>query len=160
MVDMASFASAVSSLKTAGDIAKALVGLHDAQTIQSKVIELNGIILSAQQSALAAQSDQFTLLERVRELEKEVARLEAWNAEKDRYELKDVGLGSLAYVVKEAMRGAEPPHQICAACFQHGKKSILQPRTISMERLLICSECKMQIKIGSVPWRRPTPTIA
>jgi hypothetical protein len=94
-------------------------------------------------------------LNRVGELEKEVARLETWNAEKDRYELKDVGFGSLAYVVKEAMRGAEPPHQICATCYQHGRKSILQPRNVSMDKLLICPECETQIKIGNLPWAGP-----
>jgi hypothetical protein len=30
-----------------------------------------------------------------------MAHMKTWNAEKERYELKDVGYGSLAYVVKE-----------------------------------------------------------
>jgi hypothetical protein len=30
-----------------------------------------------------------------------MAHMKTWNTEKERYELKDVGYGSLAYVVKE-----------------------------------------------------------
>jgi hypothetical protein len=41
-------------------------------------------------------------LEGVGSLEKEMAHMETWNTEKERYELKDVGYGSRACVVKEA----------------------------------------------------------
>ncbi len=148
MVDITMIAEAVTSLKTASDIAKTLIGLRDTQAIQSKVAELNGIILSAQSSALAAQSNQFALLDRIRCLEKEIADLEAWDREKERYQLKDAGNGSLAYILKENAGGAEPSHQICAACYQHARKSILQPRTKASEKLLFCPDCKTEIKIG------------
>lgn len=148
MVDMAAIAVVSTSLKAAADITKAMVGLRDASMIQGKIIELQGVILSAQQGALTTQSDQFSLLERVRELEKQVADLEAWDSEKQRYELKEVGTGSLAYVVKENARGTEPVHQICAACYQHRRKSILQPKSISMTKLLFCPSCKTDIQIG------------
>jgi hypothetical protein len=93
VVDMTAIAGLVSSLKAATDISKAMIGLRDTALIQGKVIELQGIILSARQSALSAQSDQFTLLERVRDLEKKLADLGAWGAEKTRYELKEVCAG-------------------------------------------------------------------
>jgi hypothetical protein len=48
MVDVSAIAGVMSSLKVAGDITKAAVGLRDAQALQSKVIELQGVILSAQ----------------------------------------------------------------------------------------------------------------
>lgn len=102
----------LSALKTAFDIAKGLKDINDASIRNSAVIELQEKILSAQQS-------QFALAEKIGNLEKEVARLEAWDTDKQRYELKDVGLGSLAYVVKEMMRESEPPHQIRTACYQH-----------------------------------------
>ena len=74
MVDMGTIASAVASLKAASDIAKTLVGIHDAQAVQAKVIELQGEILAAQTNALAAHSDQFTLLEGNRSPTDEVSR--------------------------------------------------------------------------------------
>jgi phage FluMu protein Com len=159
MVDLASFASAISSLKTAGDITKALVGLHDAQIVQSKVIELNGIILSAQQSALAAQSDQFTLLEQVRNLEAQIVKLEAWNAEKQRYELTDVGVGVFTYIVKPSMKGAQPIHCICSECFERGHKSILQQEANTYGSVTLkCPKCKTGITASedhpNYPFRR------
>jgi hypothetical protein len=81
MVDIAAIAGLVSSLKAAGEITKAMVGLRDATMIQSKVIELNGIILSAQSSALEANVAQFSLLDRVRQLEAEIAGLKAWDGD-------------------------------------------------------------------------------
>jgi hypothetical protein len=74
----------------------------------------------------SAQSDQFALLERVHELEQQVTDLKAWEKEKQRYELKQLAPGAFCYALKADASGSEPPHRVCAACYQHGKKSILQ----------------------------------
>jgi hypothetical protein len=126
MVDMASISAAVTGLKTATDIAKGLMDLKTTAEVQGKVIELQGVILAAQSSALAAQSDQFTLLERIRELEREMAQLEAWDAEKKRYKLKDYGGGTFAYELKPEEARGEPMHRVCAACYQKRHIAILQ----------------------------------
>ncbi len=126
MTDLASFGETVGILKGASDLARSLVGLHDAVALRGKAVELQAQILSAQSSAIAAQSDQITLLQRVHELEKQIANLEAWDTEKQRYELKEISTGTFAYVVKPVSQGSEPSHWICANCYQHGKKSILQ----------------------------------
>ena len=130
----------LSAVKTAFDIAKGLKDIDDASRRNAAVIEL-------QEKILTAQSAQAALIERVGYLEKEVARFETWETEKQRYELKDVGMGSLAYSVKDAMRGSEPPHQICAACYEHRKKSILQPGDEAWHSVLKCPECKTTIRI-------------
>ncbi len=118
-MDIGSIAGGIASLKAAKDIAESLIGLRDTAKFQAAVVELQSKILSA-------QSDQFALLERVRELEKKMAELEAWEAEKQRYALTDYGAGTFAYALKEEARKGEPPHRICAACYQNGHKSILQ----------------------------------
>jgi glycerol-3-phosphate responsive antiterminator len=144
MVDMTMISEAVTSLKTASDIVKTLIGLKETNAIQTKVVELNGIILSAQSSALAAQSNQFTLLQRVSNLEKEIASLEAWNTEKQRYALTEIVPGVFTYRLKPEMSNGEPMHQICAACYQHGKPSILQKLGLTLK----CPECKTDIVIA------------
>ena len=63
------------ALKTAFDIAKGLKDIDDAARRNAAVIELQERILSAQQS-------QSALVERVHDLEKEVAGFEQWEAEK------------------------------------------------------------------------------
>jgi hypothetical protein len=127
--------------KTMLDMAKGLKDINDA-TIR------NGAVIELQEKILTARAEQMTLLERVSDLEKEVAKFKTWDADKKNYELKDVGMGSLAYVLKESMRGSETPHKICAACYDHGKRSILQPWNKGMDLNLKCPECKTEIRIG------------
>jgi hypothetical protein len=100
----------IGSIKAAFDIAKGLKDINDV-TIR------NGAIIELQEKILAAREAQSALLERISELEKKVASFETWESEKQRYELKDIWRGSLAYVIKESMRGSESPHKICANCY-------------------------------------------
>lgn len=109
----------VSALKTAFDIAKGLKDIDDAARRNTAVIELQEKILSAQH----AESE---LLETVSELKKRVAELEAWESEKQRYQLAELAPGVVCYVLKPDMRGGEPPHRLCANCYADGKKSYLQ----------------------------------
>jgi hypothetical protein len=70
----------LSSIKAAFDIAKGLKNIDDATRRNAAIIELQEKILSAQ----AAQAE---LIEAIGELKSRVAELEAWDAEKQRYEL-------------------------------------------------------------------------
>jgi hypothetical protein len=151
MVDVSAIAGVMSSLKVAGDITKAAVGLRDAQALQTKVIELQGVILSAQSSAITAQTDQFSLLERVRDLETKMAQLEAWEAEKQRYKLTDYGGGTFAYELKPEAAGSEPMHRLCATCYQQGHKAILQFdfRTSAGQDKYNCYTCKTPFEFGT-----------
>src|SRR5467141_3021959 len=98
MVDVSAFASALASLKAAKDIAEAMIGLRDAQAFQAKLLEFQSKLIDANNAAFAAQDERVALLERVHALEKELASLKAWEADKARYELKEVGSGTFAYV--------------------------------------------------------------
>ena len=150
MVDMAAVSGLAASLQLAAEITKGIIGLRDATVIQDKVIELQRVILSAQSSALAAQSHQFTLLERVRTLEKQVANFEAWDAEKQKYELKQVYTGAFAYVLKPEARGSEPPHWLCTACYQNNKKSVLQAHRRDLTKrneIYKCPDCNSTIRV-------------
>jgi len=148
----------LSAIKTAFDIAKGLKDIDDAARRNAAVIEL-------QEKILFAQAAQLELVETIGELKKRVVELEAWDADKKRYELKDIWNGSLAYAIKESMRGSEPPHNICANCYERGHKRYLQPRVTGFGRELFCSECNTAIFIGSVAihddileWSRQKPT--
>lgn len=147
MVDVTAIGVVVASLNTAINITKAMADIRDATAFQGKVFELQRAILDAQQSVFAANAERTTLIEEIREAKAHIARLEAWETEKERYELKDVGGGSLAYAIKESMRGAEPIHNICANCYQNGHKSILQPRSRGTGKYLFCQECSAEIMV-------------
>lgn len=150
MADITALAGVLTSLKAAKDIAQAMIGLRDAAAFQTKVIEFQSKILDAQSGAMAAQDERSTLLQRISELEKEVAGFKAWDAEKQRYELKAVYPGAFAYVLKADARGTEPPHWLCTSCYQRSKKSFLQnsgrdhDATYSLYR---CPDCKATIRV-------------
>jgi hypothetical protein len=126
MVDMTAIGVVANSLNAAVNITKAMIDLRDWSTVQSKVIELQRTILEAQGGMFAANEERSALIQRVRDLEKEVTELKAWNTEKENYELKSVYIGAFAYLPKPNLANAEPPHWLCATCYQNGKKSLLQ----------------------------------
>jgi rubrerythrin len=125
MPDMALIAGTMTSLKTAFDMSKTIIGIRDAAILNEKVIELQRVILAAQSDAMAAQAEQLTLLERVSGLEKQITDMKAWETEKQRYELKAATSTAFIYALKTNAGGTEPPHWLCAACYEKGVKSIL-----------------------------------
>jgi hypothetical protein len=91
----------LSAIKTAFDMAQGLQKIHDAVARDRAVIEL-------QKEILAAQATQSALLDRVGQLEKEIARFETWDREKQRYERKNVGFGAYAYMLKKRNAALNP----------------------------------------------------
>jgi hypothetical protein len=147
MPDLSAIATILSSLNAAKDIAQGMINLRDAAAFQSKLLEFQSKLLDANNAALAAQDERASLLEQIRTLEKEIDELRAWDAEKERYQLTEIGPAAFAYVVKEDARGAEPVHCICAECFQRGQKSILQCRQRSYGTVMLgCPRCTSQVR--------------
>lgn len=134
--------SGISAFKSMMDIAKAIKDMDSAVARNAAVVELQEQIFSAH----AAQS---TLIARVGELEAEVRRLETWEAEKQRYELYEIKTGRFTRRLKPTMAEGEPPHDICAQCYNRGVKSILQGarKEVGRHHLLICGECHTEINL-------------
>jgi hypothetical protein len=107
------------AIKSAFDLAKGLQNIHDAAVRDTVVIEL-------QREILAAQSEQAALIERIHKLEAKVASFEKWEAEKDRYQLKDFGGNTFAYELKADKAASEPIHRICPNCYETQRRHILQ----------------------------------
>jgi hypothetical protein len=149
-------AAALSALQAAKDIAQAAVGLRDGAAFQSKLIELQSKILDAQSSASAAYEERLSLIEQVRQLKENVARFENWGREKQRYELADVGRGCIAYRLKPEMANGEPPHSICANCYERAEKRHLQPESRRGSQYLVCHECGSELIING-PRDMPLP---
>jgi hypothetical protein len=122
--------------KSMYDAAKALKDMNDANIRNTAVIEL-------QEKILSAQSEQAELIELAGKLKSRVAELEAWDTDKKRYRLADLGAGTSAYTLKEGMENGEPPHHLCATCYNEGHKSIMQTETRNPGRckVLVCHRC-------------------
>jgi Zn finger protein HypA/HybF involved in hydrogenase expression len=153
MVDMTAIGVISTSRSSLVNITKAMKDGHDATVIQGKVFELQRVILDAQQSVFAANEERTALVERVRDLEAKIANLEAWQTEKQRYELKALSPGSFAYGLKPEAQGSEPMHYICQPCYEQEKRHILQSKAPNLiERQIggtpskyVCPACKAEI---------------
>ncbi len=132
--------------KSMFDAAKGLKDINDAAVRNAAVIELQGKILTAQEQQMA-------LVERVGELEEEVARSKTWDTEKQRYSLTQCAPGAFAYVVKRAEARGEPGHALCTACYERGAKSILQTNGILMmaEHAWVCPSCRAEVRTHGNP---------
>jgi len=160
MVDMMTLQGAITSLKTAADIAKGIFDLKSMADVQGKVIELQSTILTAQSSALAAQSEQSVMVQRIRDLEEEIAHIKAWEETKQRYQLISPWKGCHVYALKESSKGPEPPHWICTQCYEDGKKPIFQNAQRYEHRIfrtIKCSRCNLEIDIHGETERRYEP---
>lgn len=152
MVDVTAISSALSGLKAAYEITKAIKDVDDATKVQSIVFDLQRVILEAQVSAIDAREAHSAQIDRVRELEAEVIALKALHAEKERYELKMIGNGTFAYMLKPQMRGTEPAHWLCQNCHEHGKKTIFQLTTNFYGSLTFgCAACKAEVHTSEPP---------
>lgn len=160
---LAEIKAGFASLKTAFDVAKGLNAANTQVQINEAKITLQSLILDAQASLTVANEAQSTSAARIRELEEEIAHLKAWEAESERYELKSIYTGAVAYVLKESAQGSEAPHWLCANCFSKKQKGFLQAQAPMMRNMIFkCSSCGGMVSVHSQispthPWNPQTP---
>lgn len=146
-MDIASITATITGLKAASDIVNGLMNAKTSSAVDTAVRELNAHLLTVQREAMAANTEQFTMIEEIRALKKEIAHIKAWDSEKKRYQLTDLwNTGVLAYALKESMSNAEPPHYLCTNCYEEGRKRILnlQKNSKSGRLMLVCPFCKTE----------------
>ena len=94
---------------------------HPQEALKTRLVELNNLLI-------AAQENQLAMTKRIRQLEEQVGQMKDWAEEKKRYELRRVGIDGqmLVYVLRKPfVQQGETPHEICAPCAEDGKKSYL-----------------------------------
>jgi hypothetical protein len=156
----AEIAAAVQSVQVTFGLAKAAIGLRDAELFRTRSVELNGLILEALEKSIAAREAEAAQLQKIGALEAEVADLKAWGAEKQNYELKQLWLGGMTYMLKPEARGTEPPHWLCPQCYTNGEKSFFQPsaRMQNAHRVYVCAHCKSEMLAHGKPeWEDAAP---
>ncbi|MBD8556311.1 hypothetical protein IFT84_17525 [Rhizobium sp. CFBP 8762] len=117
--------AAITSLKTAFDIAKSINDLVKNAEVQAAVMGLQQKILEAQSSALSANERDDQLRRQIEALSAEVTSLKNWDAEKAKYDLLELDPGFYGFVLKDEERGQQPYFALCPNCFEANKKSIL-----------------------------------
>jgi hypothetical protein len=151
---LVAIASGLSSLNAAKDIAKGLDSLKTSVAVNQAKIDLQSLILEAQQALFAAQESEATSAKRVGELEQEIVRLKDWSAEKERYRLVDIWRGTVAYMPKPGMENGEPAHWLCSNCFNQSRKSFLALQgQVGPNAVWKCNDCNGSLTISA----RTTP---
>jgi len=156
MVDITQITEGAAAFKTALDglnVLKGLRGVSGDKVAEAKISELQRLILSAQEYALSSQVNQFALVQEVGTLKEKISNFESWGHERIRYQLIDVNPGRapvFAWALKAEAANGEPFHVLCAKCFEHRRKSILQATTeIRMrQRVHVCMECRSEYTFG------------
>ena len=110
----------------------------------------NAAVIQSQEQILAAQQLHAASVQRVRDLESEVAQFNMWETEKQRYKLKDFGQNTFAYELKPEMANGEPTHFICPQCYETSRKSILQFESLDVYKRegYRCYSCKALLHLG------------
>jgi hypothetical protein len=137
---MSDVLTGLSTFKSMLEIAKGLKDMTDASARNAVAIEL-------QEKILAAHATQTELVETATTLKSRVAELEAWDADKNRYELKEIQTGVTAYTLKEGMEDGEIPHYLCPNCYTDKTKKLLQRevRNPGMVKMLVCHHCGLEL---------------
>lgn len=151
---MAAWLDAIMSpLNAAGEALQKLIETRDLIKFGDAFRKLQAEILAAQRGALTAQTNEATLLERIRELEKEITRFETWENEKSRYEMKALRRDTFVMMLKPDARGSQPPHWLCTGCYNNGKQGTFQwTRDVAMgRRVYRCDTCQNTIAPGAEP---------
>ncbi|WP_181297015.1 hypothetical protein [Pseudomonas sp. Q2-TVG4-2] len=141
---------AYGGIKAATDITQSMLTLKTDAAVTTKVVELNGVLLGLQGQLNSAHAEHTALASRIRDLEAEVTQFKNWEEEKERYQLHKFPAGTLGYRIKPAMQGAEPPHDLCANCYQNGVKSILQACEDGWYNALKCHPCGSVIRTDKI----------
>ena len=68
-----------------------MIGLRDEAAFRDKLIEFQSKLIDANNSVFAAQDKRSALLEKIRQLEQEIADFTSWQVEKEKYELQNLG---------------------------------------------------------------------
>lgn len=148
-MDIGAIQGMMASLKAATDVTKAIFELKTTAEVQAKVIELQSALLAAQSSALEATNSQYTLQDRIRELEAQLRDFEDWGRQEQRYALVCPWRGpAQVYALKAANADGEQAHYLCSNCFHNRRRVILNPISKDGWVHLVCPSCKATATTG------------
>jgi hypothetical protein len=139
----AEITAGITSVRAAYELTKAMIASRDAKLVANGARDLQMLLGEAIGKFLEAKQAQMAQLQEISTLKAEVAKFSDWETEKQRYELKQVGSGVFAQMLKPLARGVEPPHWLCPTCFEGRKKAYLQASGARINRSMVyrCKSC-------------------
>lgn len=128
------------ALKTGTEIAQNVQGIiagknPDLLALKQQISDLYDELIVAKKAQMAQQ-------EALVELQHNLKKSDAFQAQKSNYALTKTDLGGFVYTLKLDKAGGDPPHDLCVSCFDQEKKSVLQP--VGRNKLG-CPSCKAEV---------------
>jgi hypothetical protein len=134
------FSSVSAIAKTARDLADTA----DTAKRNAQLIEFQQAVIGLQSSVAAVQAQNASLASRVRELEEDLARTQAWEVEKRRYMLVSPWAGATLYALKRDAVDPEVPHWLCPNCFNKSHKvHLAQVDSNDGWIIVVCPACEL-----------------
>jgi hypothetical protein len=150
---IAEIEGALTGLKAATGIIKALFDTAKEGAVREKVMDLQNVMIDLQTTVLELQArvlslheENVSLKETIKEREIEIEKNKEWDQAARRYKLVRLGTDAqFAYSLVDA--DDTPPHYLCPVCFESKKKTILQyaGQTKRGSMLLKCFVCKTEV---------------
>lgn len=116
----------IAAFKNAMDIAKIIISSKTDNETKARVSELQSSMSVLHATYLSLQSQNEELSKLNNKLEKELAKINNFNKEAKRYEIRELCAGVVVYALKKDNANQEPMHYLCPNCYQERRKSILQ----------------------------------
>lgn len=149
-MDMTSIQAAGAAFKAISDTVKATVALRDNAMIQVHMAALHEHIMSAQAKALEAQQQIYETQRELDSVRNELLSIKSWDAESERYRLRDFGGQTYAYELQPEKANGEPHHLLCPHCYQQRQKSVLQRTSRhSNQEWFSCHRCSARLPLGA-----------
>lgn len=147
-MDISVFAAVSGGLQQAYQSAKSLLELKVEVDTAVRINALVGQLGDVTGQFLAAQTAHLQCQEKTVALEKELASLKSFAAQKERYVLQQLAPHAYAYALRPEHQGEEPLHHLCSHCYAESQKSILQfSRLDRGDRVLACPRCKAEVRV-------------
>lgn len=141
------------SLQTAFELGKAALAARDSVKLRDALSEVLDHLAKARLSLADVSLQTFELAQKLQVSEQERRDLLAAIEERGNYELVEVSAGNFAMRPKVhlsesslAPGGAEPLHYLCQACFDKGRKTVLQRAAYEWGVTWVCHPCKIEIQ--------------
>jgi hypothetical protein len=110
------------------NLANSLVSATTEAKRNADLIEFQKALIGLQSLIASVQQENATLLGLKHDAEAALERMKDWETEKERYMLAQPFPGCMVYALQEEMSDGEMAHYLCTACFDNGKRSLLQGR--------------------------------
>ena len=120
--------AALTTYNHASNIIKSLFELKVDTTIIEKLNLLSREIQALYGSNLELQQKLASSIAEKNDLRKELTRFEEWEDQKRRYKLYQPWANAIVYAITESKSNSDPPHWLCAKCFEERKRSFLNSR--------------------------------